>query len=101
MDDKIKDRENIKISALPINRFNEVGVVTERAFNIDFFSTSVSKEYEFNYKNIRTLFDKNRIVSVVIINFRQMFIEDVTFNLGGVGGVSTLPEYRKRGYASR
>jgi len=54
-----------------------------------------------NEKNIRNcigIFEKNKLVSTLIINPFEVYIRGKLFTLSGIGGVATLPEYRGKNY---
>jgi len=54
-----------------------------------------------NEKNIRNcigIFEKNKLVSALIINPFEVYIRGKLFTLSGIGGVATLPEYRGKNY---
>jgi len=90
---------NVKISGLPVEKFDEVADVTEKVFGDSFMRDFASKDDVFNYDNVRILQEDNRIISVVMITPRQMYIDSIVFDMGGIGGVSSLPESRGKGYA--
>lgn len=91
--------EKNNITGLLPERFDEVADVTEKVFHDPFMRNGTSKEIVFNYKNTRVLLVDDKIASAVTITPRQMFIDDVIFDADGIGGVSTLPEHRKKGFA--
>jgi len=90
---------DVKVMALPVEKFNEAADVTEKVFKDTFMRDIVSKDDSFNYKNVRVLLEDNKIVTVVIITPKQMYIDSLIFDMCGIGGVSSLPEVRGKGYA--
>lgn len=90
---------DVKISGLPVEKFNEAADVTEKVFGDSFMRDFSSKDDVFNYDNVRILQEDNRIISLVMITPKQMYIDSVVFDMGGIGGVSSLPESRGKGYA--
>jgi len=58
--------------------------------------------YVFSYsnrKNIRIIKVGRRVVSCVSIFPSEVVMEKITLKVGGINGLVTHPEYRKRGYA--
>ncbi len=90
---------DVKVMALPVEKFNEAADVTEKVFKDTFMRDIVSKDDSFNYKNVRVLLEDNKIVTVVVITPKQMYIDSLIFDMCGIGGVSSLPEVRGKGYA--
>lgn len=52
-------------------------------------------------EGIRIAVDNGTIVSTVRVFIRKMFLHGDPVTVGGIGEVSTLPEYRRRGIATR
>ncbi len=52
-------------------------------------------------EGIRVAVDGGRIASTVRLFLRRMYLGGVPVAVGGIGEVSTLPEYRRRGLATR
>ena len=52
-------------------------------------------------EGIRIALDKGTIVSTVRVFIRKMFLHGEPITVGGIGEVSTRPEYRRRGLASQ
>jgi predicted acetyltransferase len=52
-------------------------------------------------EGIRVAVDNGTIVSTVRVFIRKMFLHGEPITVGGIGEVSTLPEYRRRGIATR
>jgi len=54
-----------------------------------------------NEKSIRNcigIFEKNKLVSALVINPFEVYIRGKLFTLSGIGGVATLPEHRGKNY---
>lgn len=71
---------------------------------------TVGRQYFMNHwyndprqdlEGIRVAVDKGKIVSTVRVFIRQMYLHGEPVSAGGIGEVSTLPEYRRRGLATR
>ena len=52
-------------------------------------------------EGIRVALDKGTIVSTVRVFIRKMFLHGEPITVGGIGEVSTRPEYRRRGIATQ
>ena len=52
-------------------------------------------------EGIRVAVDNGKIVSTVRVFIRQMYLHGEPVSAGGIGEVSTLPEYRRRGLATQ
>lgn len=52
-------------------------------------------------EGIRVAIDKGTIVSTVRVFIRKMFLHGEPITVGGIGEVSTRPDYRRRGIATR
>ena len=52
-------------------------------------------------EGIRVAVDKGTIVSTVRVFIRKVFLHGEPITVGGIGEVSTLPEYRRRGIATQ
>ena len=52
-------------------------------------------------EGIRIAIDEGTIVSTVRVFIRKMFLHGEPITVGGIGEVSTLPEYRRRGIATQ
>ena len=71
---------------------------------------STSRQYFVNHwegdpwkdpAGIRVAVDKGKIVSTLRVFSRAMFLHGEQVSVGGIGEVSTLPEYRRRGLATQ
>jgi predicted N-acetyltransferase YhbS len=71
---------------------------------------SASRQYFSNHwhndpwkdvEGIRVAVDDGKIVSTVRVFIRQMYFHSEPISVGGIGEVSTRPEYRKRGLATQ
>ncbi len=71
---------------------------------------SASRQYFSNHwhndpwkdvEGIRVAVDDGKIVSTVRVFIRQMYFHGEPISVGGIGEVSTRPEYRKRGLATQ
>ena len=71
---------------------------------------SASRQYFSNHwhndpwkdvEGIRVAVDDGKIVSTVRVFIRKMFFHGEPISVGGIGEVSTRPEYRKRGLATQ
>ncbi len=60
----------------------------------------VWKEETTDYENCFLIKENGEIVSHVRVFPLQVWVENVSFSIGGIGGVATLPPYRGRGYMS-
>ena len=52
-------------------------------------------------EGIRVAVDKGTIISTVRVFIRKMFLHGEPITVGGIGEVSTRPEYRRRGIATQ
>lgn len=90
----------VKISGCPLEKLNEVADLTTKVFNDPFLMNVIYIEEEFKPENIRVLFtDTGEIVSVVCVSPRKMYLNNHIVTLGGIGGVATHPDHRRKGYA--
>ncbi len=79
--------------------FDHVGHVfsTSRQYFVKHWQNDPWKAVE----GIRVAVDNGRIVSTLRVFIRRMFLHGERVSVGGIGEVSTLPEYRRRGLATQ
>lgn len=79
--------------------FDHVGHVfsTSRQYFVNHWQNDPWKDFE----GIRVAVDNGQIVSTLRVFIRSMFLHGEPVSVGGIGEVSTLPEYRRRGLATQ
>ena len=79
--------------------FDHVGYVfsTPRQYFVNHWEGDPWKDFE----GIRVAVDNGKIVSTLRVFIRTMFLHGEPVPVGGIGEVSTLPEYRRRGLATQ
>jgi len=98
-------QEGLSMGIRPLERkdFREIMAVLEESYRTSpsFFIHSYPnlwREDRMEYGNGLVLEEKGKIVSHVGIFPLTLLVENVEINVARVGGVATLPEFRKRGY---
>src|SRR5690348_12913207 len=67
---------------------------------VDWFKQRLTSDTRFAAENTRLAIQDGRIVSVVHIADRQMYVDGVPMHCGVLPAVGTLPHYQQHGYAS-
>lgn len=67
----------------------------------EYFSNHWHNDPWRDAEGIRVALDNGTIVSTVRVFLRKMFLQGETIPVGGIGEVSTHPEYRRRGIATQ
>lgn len=67
----------------------------------DYFRRHVANEHNYHPSNIKIAVDDGKILSHVVIQEREMYVQNGTIRVGGIALVGTLETQRGKGYAAR
>jgi len=82
------------------NNIKDAVRLSTEVFNSSFLNTSIMKEEQFSYKNIRLLYDGKKLVSMACVLPRELYIDGIKVKAAGIAGVATAPDERGKGYAA-
>ncbi|PKL90918.1 MAG: hypothetical protein CVV21_10250 [Candidatus Goldiibacteriota bacterium HGW-Goldbacteria-1] len=90
---------------MEIKQANQINIkdavkLSAEVFNSSFLNTSIMKEEQFSYKNIRLLYEGKKLVSMACVLPREIYIDGIKVKAAGIAGVATAPDERGKGYAA-
>ncbi len=93
---------SIEIKRCEPEKLKEAAEVTTKVFEDTFLMDVIAIEEEFKLDNIRVLYaERGEMASVVCVSPRKMYFSGAELSLGGIGGVATLSNHRRKGYAGK
>jgi len=86
------------------DELNDLYKLYEKVFKktpMAYFKNRIVNDPYLKLNDIRVAIEDNKIVSSIIIYRRKMYWNDEIISFGGVGNVSTLPEYGGKGFSTK
>ncbi|MFW6281779.1 MAG: GNAT family N-acetyltransferase [bacterium] len=91
----------MKIDHPKTNDIEQLKKLMQYCFLIDEENLDFVNEKSINDKNWLAVYDNEQVAASLLINPFQIFFNDKVVKMGGIGAVSTFPEYRSQKYAGK